>query len=644
MKYANDESRYDRRNRNRRETERRTSIDKHRGIYKAPCGTHRGSHEAKLKEKSDEKERSHQSRSMKARVQKSSTARKIKDDENARNIENAEGEKKVVASKSDEWRPCDFDKEKSFERECNRAGRLEKSFWSAEVSVAEDRRNKIKNTVLSNNEIDIARKKKSDEIIDLSSNSNESRIGIKEAVKINRGSLKRNRSVAEHTEFLPRKKVWNDSLSSTEVDAKNEQLPFKVDGSDDMINLDDSENFEFIDIDIYAESDSSLEERSERDSRGTNQASTAERPKDDDVAKTGKKIKKQKLKNIDQHSTEKLGKAHSAKTSENRPHGANASPISTQACEDEKVAKSESFALRCREKAKEFDSINVDFNESNNSKKDFAGKVTMPGVELNFANVCIDARADIEEDTRKERYIPVGGDKGSSLKADTSSNNSLLDIQHRSRAFARRKSERSETANTRNYDNSELVGSMHVLKGETHRPVSDFVAENGKTVIRQSKFPGRKLSPNHNAKETEKGASLKDPGLEMGLFFDKSKQKANNDSLHGRKALKDKVDTKLTSKARSKSNSETCVMEYLPLSVPPIDIKEYGCTDTKIWGGNTEEPTENLFIEDHAAPDYEMVSGDDGSLSDPGDFQFSNMHFDQGIYMIFCIFTSCYVR
>ena len=620
-KYLRDQNKLEKKDRRNGEIERKSSTDKH---------SHRPAEEdlnrkhsdiqKRLKENAAEKEKGNSSQSTGNKARNEVVKRLSKNEEKKRSVEKPEKErselKREVGSKTED----------SNER------RREKGVRNVDIRFTKGRHEVAKE---HDRRAEAINEKKDSGTEFSSSGIEKTGKESNKVVIVKRDNTKKNSSATEQTQIQSRKRTWNSSLPETKGPASCDESPFKIIKSAEIVNLDESGNFEFIDLDIYADSDSSLEGIGKNYSGGYRDLPKEEDAEDEDT-KMGREKKI------------KLDKYYSAGTLENLPNCSDASKKHRQASDNEKRSKStkdsgnKSDNSRSLEKVratqkpvagdaakmKTFDNfssrqrkIGVDVTESNKKKTDKATPSKKVG---NAEKMRANAQSDIVLDTKKKQCLLPDFEKHNSAQIDRSLKD-MTDHQLKSRNVAREKPEGSKTVTSNKSENIELVENSLVAKRENSKSLSDSFPKSDKAATNQTWLP----------------PSPENTDLALRFFFGKSEQKASNASLfaHESKILKNKGEAErlpsICEDSKNAASHETSMASSVPCSAPPYDAR--GLIVDKKWDGGTEEPPE-VFVEDHVL--WEDVSDYD-SLSDPGEFQFSNMHFEPGSYIKCCVQYYC---
>ena len=616
-KYLHDQNRHERKDRRNGEIERKPSTDKHsHRLGDKDMNRKHSSIQKKLKENANEKESGSSSQSTSKKARNEVMKKVHRNEKKMRSVEEPENEKR-----------SELKREGGSRTEDSNERRHEKGVRNVDFRFAKGRHEEV----TEHDKRAAAVNEKEGSCIEFSiSGIEKGGKDTKKVLTVKRDNTKKNSSATEQTQRQSRKRTWNSSQSRTERLASCDESPFKIIKSSEVADLDESGNFEFIDLDIYADSDSSLEVIGKNYSGGYMDLPKEENIEDEDT----KRGREKKLKLDTGYSTRTLG---------NRPHCSDTGEKYKQAADDEKKLKSTKDSGNKRDSSRSLErmkanqtsvtsdaakvktiggissrqrKIGVDVTELNRKNIDKA----MPSKKVGKAEkMSANAQAHVSGTKEKQSF-----EKDNSAQVDRSSKD-LSDRQLISRSFVRERPEGNRTVASNKPENIELVENKFVAKGGKSKTLSDFFPKSDKASINQTRL----IPPEHT-------------DLALRFFLDKSEQKTSNSSpfAHEIKTVKNKGETEsspsLYEESKYGANHKTSTASSVSSSVPPYDA--WGRIVDKKWDGSTQEPSEKVFVEDCAL--WEDIS-DYESLSDPGDFQFSNMHFEPGIYIKYCLEFYC---
>ena len=640
-KYEDDSSMCDRKDISK--TESKFSKDIQLIDDKVPVGMLEDLHNDSMsKRRTDERAKDPSSPSMESRVRNLIRSRLNRDDERMRSVEKSDGKRRDDIHKAEKKSSYDLDRERSPKRRNLDIGRRENCLRERKPQSAEKKRDKVKTIVLSDDEGDEEIRKVKEKIIDFRSGSTEAMRKEKEAVKIHRTHAKKDHSVAEEPERHSRRRAWNDSLSAVEREPVKEESSFNVQTSIDMSSVDDGEKVEFVDLDIYADSDSSLEIQSANHS-SFKQAFKEEPVKIEGAKKAGKKeIGKER--DINEHSAEIPHRSNSSTSNEKRSRRNDIVKLDRQSCTDDKSSKVvkveeskpdgkyrdartgvKSIVGKVGSVKMPEDSRRRDREKEVGSHKgEFVNKEISPEIKASVKNGGIDAGANNRVGAREGKCLSVDVEKDSCLQVDRSSQRCVKDLQRRPKSIVHKISEHTEKVNATNCDDSKPNGLDLSAKRKKHH-AADFVAGDDTTTLSQPEVSGRKALPDHLAKEEKRNTLWDSHGLGLSFSFDKTETKADSKSSHSQGKVFGNDESTLVSSRVINSNREVNVMNTLPDSSPPFEI---GCSDQNPYDEHAQEGAENLLVEDHAVADDNVAFDGYESISDVETFQFSNMQFD----------------
>ena len=522
------------------------------------------------------------------------------------------------------------------------------------------------------------KEKKDRSFIYISSDANENEEKqSKTAVKLKRDKATDRGRGGHETECHPRKRKWEESASAEDNNVGRAEKPFKIVRSSEVIEQDNNGEYEFIDIDIYAESDSSLEMETGHEVAGDAKKSNEERPCENagkkdvqDCKDTGEAVMNKDFEwQVDEEScrgTKDSQKAKDAKSSKQsseqpskerskHPSGTNERGLTVASNDGGESASKKGNGLSnksCKVVGSEGDEPKKDDKEKQNDysvNKPSLEKVDEGNLRRTDSSItCSQVKGKVQKQVRSDNSESKVGPKnpnadgiGEGTVASSTKNSFKIPTDDKMRSKGTdsvglgRVNEDKMGRNIVRVDLTEIEARNlseynEVNKNEKSKSkaASDLANDAAGIITSGNRSEALPIW----SVDSEKSSASQSHDVELRFFFDKSKEKVAKEKAdqHRRKIVKESEDTAVSRKGVLDSNESNTTCSQSP-SVALPDFITLTSADEKT-DEIDNDPNRVYFVDD----DDDASSGgkdDDANVysSDAENFQFSNMLLDQGI-------------